>query len=292
MEDSRELSFLGLGPALTSLERSRYVILPAPYERTTTYGKGTEKGPEAILRASEQVETFDEELWKETCTAGIHTAAALSFDGKTPEEDLGKISKRVAEFLALKKKVITLGGEHTVTVGAVDAYLRVYPDLSVLQLDAHADLRDSFEGSPYNHACVMRRLIDRCPLVQVGIRNLSLGEAELIQRRGMKLWLYRDLARRGWMEEMLSELLPYVYLTLDVDAIDPAIIPSTGTPEPGGLTWDMLLDITRAVSQRSNIVGADVTELAPIKGLHAPDFTIAKFIYRLIGYMDTSPHQD
>jgi agmatinase len=138
----------------------------------------------------------------------------------------------------------------------------------------------------------MRRLLDRCRFVPVGIRNISLGEAELIQKRGMKLWLYRDFRRKGWMEEMLSELSNHVYLTLDVDAMDPAIIPSTGTPEPGGLNWDMLLDITRAVSQRSNIVGADVTELAPIPGLHAPDFTIAKFVYRLIGYMETSPHQE
>jgi agmatinase len=291
-DDSPPLSFLGLKPNLTCLETSRYVILPAPYEKTTTYGKGTEQGPEAILQASQQVETFDEELWRETCSVGIHTARAISFHGSTPEEDLLQISKHVAEFLSLKKKVITLGGEHTVTVGAVEPFVHAYPDLCVLQLDAHADLRDTFEGTPYNHACVMRRLLDVCPVVQVGIRNLSLGEAELVQGRQMKLWLFRDLARKGWLEEMLSQLSPHVYLTLDVDAMDPAVIPSTGTPEPGGFTWDTLLEITRAVAQRANIVGADVTELAPIPGLHAPDFTIAKFVYRLIGYMEISPHQD
>ena len=286
LDRGRDLTFLGLEKEPTSLEQAKYVILPAPYEMTTSYGKGTKKGPQAILKASEQVELFDDELFQETYRAGIYTAPPVRFAGHEQKRHMQQIARNVEKYLAQNKTVITLGGEHTVTVGALEPFLARYPKLTVLQVDAHSDLRDTYDGTPYSHASVMRRLVDRCQTVHVGIRSLCQEEASLIRERRLPVWFARDLRREGWQEEVVDSLGDPVYFTLDVDGLDPALIPSTGTPEPGGLGWYDILGLLCTLCARRRVIGADITELSPQPGNHAPDFLVAKLVYRLIGYME------
>ncbi|GIW39536.1 MAG: agmatinase [Candidatus Binatia bacterium] len=278
--------FLGLPKEHRDPDRARYVVLPAPYERTVSYGKGTRHGPRAILAASQQVEEYDEELGRRTCEAGIHTAPPVRFAGRDARGHMREIARRVRRHLERGQFVFTLGGEHTVTVGAVEAYLDRFPDLCLLQVDAHADLRDRYDGTPFSHACVMRRFVGRCPFVAVGIRSLSEEEAEVIRRERIPVWFARDLRKPGWQKRVAEGLGRHVYVTIDVDGLDPSVVPTTGTPEPGGIGWFELLELLRLVALRSRIVGADVTELAPRPGFHAPDYAVAKLVYRLIGYVE------
>ena len=286
MAERSHLTFLGLEKEFTSLERARYVILPVPYEMTTSYGKGTKRGPRAILEASEQVELFDDELFQETYRAGIHTAPPVRFTGREQKRHMQQIARSVEKYLSQGKTVITLGGEHTVTVGALEPFLARYPELTILQVDAHGDLRDTYDGTPYSHASVMRRFVDRCRTAHVGIRSLCQEEASLIRERKLPVWFARDLHREGWQEEVVDSLGDPVYFTLDVDGLDPSLVPSTGTPEPGGLGWYDILGLLRVLCARRWVIGADVTELSPQPGNHAPDFLVAKLVYRLIGYLE------
>jgi agmatinase len=282
----RGLTFLGLEKEPVCLQQARYVILPVPYEMTTSYGKGTKRGPRAILKASEQVELFDDELFQETYRAGIYTATPVRFTGREQKRHMQQIAHSVEKYLSQGKTVITLGGEHTVTVGALEPFLVRYPKLTVLQVDAHGDLRDTYNGTPYSHASVMRRLVDRCQTAHVGIRSLCQEEASLIRERGLAVWFARDLRCQGWQEEVVDSLSDPVYFTLDVDGLDPSLVPSTGTPEPGGLGWYDILGLLRTLCARRRVIGADITELSPQPGNHAPDFLVAKLIYRMIGYME------
>lgn len=286
MADGSHLTFLGLEKDSASLERARYVILPVPYEMTTSYGKGTKRGPRAILKASEQVELFDDELFQETYRAGIHTAPPVHCTGRDQKKHMQQIARNIEKYLSQDKTVITLGGEHTITIGALEPFLARYPKLTLLQVDAHGDLRDTYNGTPYSHASVMRRFVDRCRTAHVGIRSLCQEEASLIRERRLPVWFARDLRREGWQEEVVDSLGDPVYFTLDVDGLDPSLIPSTGTPEPGGLGWYDMLGLLRTLCARRQVIGADVTELSPQPGNHAPDFLVAKLIYRLIGYME------
>ncbi len=277
-------NFLGLPQVYSDYKRSRFVISPVPYEQTTSYKAGTREGPQAIISASKQVELFDEELETEPYKAGICTLNELEPTSKGPEQMVEKIYKVGRQLVRDKKIVVMLGGEHTISMGMIKAYKRGYKDLSVLQLDAHADLRDSFQGSKFSHACTMRRVREVAPAVQVGIRNISLEEHKWIKKEKLDIF-FASGKDQNWLDKALSLLSDNVYLTLDLDFFDPSIMPSVGTPEPGGFLWYETLDFLKALSQRKKIVGFDIVELCPHPGNIAPDFMAAKLIYKIIGYI-------
>jgi agmatinase len=284
--DFRPHNFLSLPPEFSEFESSEFVILPVPYEQTTTFKTGTKGGPQAIIRASQEVETFDEELKQEPFRVGIHTLEEMEITAMGPEKMVEKVYKIAKELVDMNKRVMLLGGEHTVSIGLVKALSEKHEKFSVLQLDAHADLRDNYQESKYSHACTMRRIGEIAPFVGVGIRNLSLEEHELVQKKKIDLFFAKDLIKdQGWMDRVTSKLSENVYLTIDLDFFDPSIMPSVGTPEPGGLLWNQTLDLLKKVADKKNIVGFDCVELCPIPGLVAPDFLAAKLVYKIIGYM-------
>ena len=284
--DFRPHNFLSLPPEFSELENSEFVILPVPYERTITFKTGTKEGPQAIIHASQEVETFDEELKQEPFKVGIHTLEEMEITARGPEKMVEKVYKIGKELVDMNKRVVLLGGEHTVSIGLVKAESEKYENLSVLQLDAHADLSDSYQESKYSHACTMRRIGEMAPFVGVGIRNLSLEEHQFIQKKKIDLLFAKDLAKDDmWVDQVISKLPENVYLTMDLDFLDPSIMPSVGTPEPGGLLWNQTLDLLKKVADTKNIVGFDCVELCPIPGLVAPDFLAAKLIYKIIGYI-------
>ena len=285
-ENTRE-NFLGLPEQYSDEANARFVVLPIPYEQTTTYVKGTRHGPKAIIEASQQVELYDEELDREAYTGGIFTAQDLNLD-TLPEETINEIYRSVTEFLKKDKTLIALGGEHILTVGIVKAFAEKFKDVTVLQLDAHADLRDEYLGSKLNHACTARRLLEYVPIVQIGIRSMSKEEADFIKEQNISVFFAQEMRKKSPWEKVLSQLGENVYVSIDLDAFDPSIMPSVGTPEPGGLGWYDVLELLHDVAQKRNIVGFDVVELCPQPGNIAPDFLAAKLIYKIICYIVTS----
>ncbi len=288
-------NFLGIESQNSSYGSSQIVVLPVPYEHTVSYGGGTGRGPRAILDASRYVEFYDEELGTELCESiGIATLPALNLGKSTDDRAIAKIYGAVKKLIDDGKFVTVLGGEHTISQAPIKAHLERYPDLSVIQFDAHADLRDTYEGSKFSHACVMARVcefMDPARVVQVGIRALSPEEAEFIRRSGMTtLYAHQIRATEDWIPSILPRLTQHVYVTFDVDAFDPPIMPSTGTPEPNGLFWAETMKLLRMIGEQKTIVGCDVVEFAPIKALPYPDYTTAKLTYKLMNYAFQKPH--
>ena len=280
----RYSDFAGVDVVPSPPDKALFHVIPAPYEKSVCYGKGTADGPRAILEASRHLEIFDG--LDVPAEMGIHTHSPLSCAG-THEEALDEIEKAVGESLSLGKIPILLGGEHTVTLGALRAVKKRFPEFGVVQFDAHADLRDSYEGSQYSHACVMRRSMDMgTRLFQIGVRSLSYEEHALRSRNGV-VWIDAiHVATSGLPKKLLPDDFPKkIYVTIDIDAFDPSIIPSTGTPEPGGLTWYQMLTALESVVIGRQTIGFDVVELAPIPSLHAPDFTAAKLVYQFMGLL-------
>jgi len=276
--------FLGLESRYTGYKDSKVVIVPVPFEQTTSYVQGTRKGPEAIIEASSYVELYDEELDKEIYPLGIHTATSLLFNEHI-EDDFQLITDHFIKILDDKKFAVALGGEHSISFPIIRAFIEKYKNLSVLQLDAHADLRDEYENSRYSHACVMRRVTEITEnIVQLGIRSLSSEEAQFIKDRSLYVAFAHELKRDGFQKELIEQLKPDVYITIDMDFFDPSVIPSTGTPEPGGFFWNETMDFLKEVFTKRNVVGFDVVELSPMDGLVHPDFFAAKMIYKLLGY--------
>lgn len=283
-------NFLALEKKYSNYKNAKYCILPIPYERTTSYGKGTQFGPEAVIKASEQVELFDEELENEPFHAGICTLEKLQFDSKkTKKEALQSIFEEIKQPLKNDKFVVSLGGEHSITFPLVRAYLEKYQDLSILQLDAHADLRKEYMGSSDNHACVMARVNELTKVVGVGIRSLSKEERDWIKKDHLPIWFAHQMHNNSdWIQSVLEQLNDTVYITFDVDFFDPSIMPSTGTPEPSGFYWRETLNFLKQVFLKKEVVGCDIVELAPQPGFSAPDFMIARLIYKMIGFHDLS----
>jgi agmatinase len=278
-------SYLGLGEEWTGLDRARVALLPVPYEATTSYMEGARRGPEAILAASRHVELYDHELDSEPYRVGIHTYPMVELTAGGPESALDELRRSYAEVCDRGHFIVTLGGEHTITQAPALYWAdRLEDNLSILQFDAHADLRDSFHGTPWSHACVMRRVVDRIRPVGVGIRAIDVEERRLINELGLTMIYGEELALDGWVDRALEALSGNVYISFDVDFFDPALVPSTGTPEPGGGTWPQAMTLLRRVFAERNVVAADVVELAPIPGLVAPDFLVAKLVYKMIGY--------
>jgi agmatinase len=281
-------NFLGLAEADSSYERSAALVLPIPYEATVSYGQGTREGPRAIIEASHQVELYDRELDGEPAvTYGIHTLPALAPVVSGPQGMVAAIAACAEEHLRTGKLLVGLGGEHTVSAGIAQAVRAVYGDFVMVQIDAHSDLRDSFEGSPYSHACIARRVLDLgATVVQLGIRSLCREEIELIrsERSRLRVFFAEDV-HAGQYQRALAGLVRgrNVFLTIDLDGLDPSLVPATGTPEPNGLTWAETLDIVRTVTREGRVVALDAVELAPISGQHASDFLAAKLLYKTVG---------
>jgi len=276
-------NFGGLDAPFSDLDTASAVILPVPYDFTVSYQPGTRWGPRAIIAASRNMEVWDDELGP-TYRKGIHTLPDLEPTATGPEAMVERVEHAVAWILDRSKIPVMLGGEHSLSGGAVRAAAARIEKLSVLQIDAHADMRDTYLDSPHSHAAVMRRIRERVPAVSVGIRSYSEEEAEYLRARPVPMWSTRQFrALEGDWAPILDALTANVYVTFDVDGLDPSIMPATGTPEPGGLDWFEAVDLLKAVSERSRIVGMDVVELAPMPGQVASDFLAARLTYRMIG---------
>jgi agmatinase len=272
----------GLPPEYSRADTAKIVIVPVPYDGTSTYMKGADKGPEAIIRASGNMELYDIETDSQAYLHGIFTDEPVD-SGPEPEKMVKAVERRVSSHLANGKFVIVLGGEHSVSAGAVRAHAQKYPGMTVLQLDAHSDLRSEYEGSKYNHACVMARVKEMCPIVQVGIRSMDVSEKPAMDRQ--RVFFAEDIhSGTAGVDTIIGTLTDQVYITIDLDVFDPSIMPSTGTPEPGGLLWYDVLALLKGVCRRSTVVGFDVVEMCPVAGNWAPDFMAAKLIYKLLSY--------
>jgi N1-aminopropylagmatine ureohydrolase len=277
--------FGGTTPTTTDFARARVVILPIPLDRTTSYVPGTRNGPHEILVASSHMELWDEETQTDVHSVGIYTLPEMEFPFGTMDEVVREISRVASELVSRDKFVFVLGGEHSITPAIVAAMAARHPGLSVLQIDAHADLRDSFMGTRHNHACAMRRTLEFARATQVGIRSLSPEEAAAVPT--LPTEIFYDFNMRGhpdWIDRVVDSLSETVYITIDVDGFDPAIMPATGTPEPGGLSWYEGLALLRRVIEHRTVVGCDIVELSPIAGHVAPNFLCAKLIYKILSY--------
>jgi agmatinase len=277
--------FGGAKSTAIDFENARVVILPVPLDRTTSYVPGTRTGPHEILVASSHMELWDEETETDVHSIGIYTLPELELPYPSMDEVIREIRRVAAELVNRGKFPVVLGGEHSITAPVVAAVAAKHPGLSVLQIDAHADLRDSFMGTPHNHACAMRRVLEYARCTQVGIRSLSPEEAAAAP--GLQTEIFYDFNMRqhaDWIDRIVDSLSETVYITIDCDGFDPAIMPAVGTPEPGGLTWYEMLALLRRVIDTRRVVGCDLVELCPMPGNVAPNFMCAKLIYKILSY--------
>lgn len=280
-------SFAGLDGPSADLQTAAIAVLPVPYDATTSYRSGARDGPKAIIDASRFLELYEPDLDLEPSQWGIATLPEIEPDVSSPERTIDRVAQAVGALADMGKTVAMLGGEHSLTVGAVRALQQRHPDLSVLQLDAHADMRDEYMGSPYSHASAMRRVREiTSTVVQAGVRSISQEERDYLRGQEIDIPIYTqgDLTDARAVEELIAPLTGNVYITIDLDALDPSIMPAVGTPEPGGLLWEETLNILRAVAGRARIVGFDVVELAPAEGPAHAAFTAARLAYKLMGY--------
>ncbi len=283
-------NFLAIEKEYSNYDDSQIVIVPAPLEKTVSYGKGTCKGPEEILKASHYVEFYDEEQSRELCfEKGICTLEPVNLQKLSIEKSLDKIYREVAKHIDAGKLVVTLGGEHSLSTAPIMAHYERFPNLSILQIDAHSDLRQSYEGSKYSHASVMARVAEFNPnIVQVGIRAQSKDEADFRKEKQIKTFYAREIKLGmygdNWQELVVRNLSENVYITFDIDGFDPSFMPATGTPEPGGLFWDETMNLLKIIGLEKNIVGFDVVELAPNKFHPSSNFVAAKLVYKILNY--------
>lgn len=277
-------TFLDMDPQFSELDQSKYVLLSVPYDKTSTFQKGADLGPQAILDASDSIELYDVVTDNEAYTAGIYTDD-FQYNFDTPEAMVQSVYDRVKHFLNQKKTVGLLGGEHSVSVGAIKALSEKYHQLSILQIDAHADLREEYHDSPYNHACVMRRAQEYANVVQVGIRSVCSEEREFIVPENM-FYAHEIRKNPNWIDQAINKLSDYVYLTIDLDGFDPSIVPGTGTPLPGGLSWYEVNDLLEQLFTRKKVVAFDVVELCPQPDDKTSDVLAAVLVYRIISWME------
>ncbi len=282
--------FMHLDDEYTNFDTARVVVVPVPFDGTTCYRPGTREGPQAIIDASRNLELYDAELRRSPYRVGIHTLRAVEVVMGNAAGMVERTEQVTGALLDRGKFVVTLGGDHLTSIGVVRAFARRYPTMSVLQIDAHADLRDEYEGSSLSAATIMRRVLDVCPrTAQVGIRSLSEPEARLVEERQLPMWLASDIhaqtlrGKRDWVDEVVSTLSDDVYVTIDIDGFDPSLVPGTGTPEPGGLGWYDVMDLLAAVTARRHVLGFDVVELSPLQEGHVSPVVAAKVAYKLIG---------
>jgi agmatinase len=275
-------TFGGIEKSLATFDNAAVLLQSIPYDGTSTWGKGADKGFEDFLEAAENMELYDIETDSEVFKKGIHILPPVT-EASTPEAVYNAVLTRARELLGSGKYLTFFGGEHSVSIGIIEAFLEKHSDLTVLQLDAHADLRSSYDGSPYNHACAVHQASKNTNLVQVGIRSMDSCEKEFMNWE--KCFMAQEMQQnRDWMDRSLDLMTDDVYLTVDLDVLDPSIMPATGTPEPGGMQWYETLTYLKRVFAEKRVVGFDIVEFAPIAGFKAPGFLVAKLYYKLLSY--------
>ncbi len=281
MKQTLPYNFGGLPAKYSNYRNARIVILPVPFDKTSSWVKGSAKGPKAIINASRNMELYDIETNSEIYKKGIHTAKEIISQNSLYMID--RVYKKVKKLLNDGKFAVILGGEHTVSLGSIKAHSHSFPDMSILHLDAHADMRDSYEGNKYSHACVMARAREITKnVISVGTRSMDSSELKNVNKNN--IFYASDVRQtKDWFKKVVKKLSKNVYVTIDLDVFDPSMIPSTGTPEPGGLDWYDVVDLIKSVSGNRNIVGCDIVELCPSKNV-APDFLAAKLIYKLLSF--------
>lgn len=275
-------NFLGIPPEFSAKDKAKAVILPLPFDRTCSWLSGTSAGPAAAIEASQNMELWDIETRSEPYRHGVYTAAPIQ--AETCEGLNAKAYLETKRHIDEGRFVISLGGEHSVSYGPIMAHAEKFKPLSILQIDAHTDMRESYEGNKFSHACIMARAKEFSEnIVQVGIRSMDKSELSNLNESNV-FYAENIVGKTGWVEQVIEKLGPQVYMTIDVDAFDPAIMPSTGTPEPGGLGWYEVLNLVRSVIQQRTLVGCDVVELSPNEHNRGPDFLTAKLVYKILAY--------
>jgi len=276
--------FAGLTPPYSNLQQAKTVILPVPYDSTSEWRSGSRHGPQAIIDASQYLELYDLELDREIYKVGISTLPEVEPLLSSPQDMIDRVYQVIKDLIQKDKFVALLGGEHSISLGAVRAFKEAFPRLSVLQLDAHADLRDEYLGTKYSQACVMRRIFELCPISQVGVRSLSWEEKQFLTQNKLKPLYMSDLtSNTASIDQIMNSLSEDVYVTIDVDVLDPSIMPAVGTPEPNGMSWPQVLNIIESVALHKHVVGFDLMEFCPAEGPTSCAFLLAKLAYKLIG---------
>ena len=281
-------SFAGLSPQAAAFAKAKVVVLPVPYDGTTEFKSGAREGPQAIIDASPYLELYDAELDREISEVGIHTLPEVQPHMGSPELMVERVYGIAKSLLDKNKLIAMLGGEHLLTLGMVKACKEKYRKLSVLQLDAHADLRDQYQGTKYSNACVMRRVWELCPVVQVGVRSFGLEERQFMRKQKIEPFYAEAATSPDFVSRVVSKLTPQVYVSIDLDVFDPSIMSAVGTPEPGGMSWQQVLELLRAVGAQKKIVGFDLTELCPSEGPTSCAYLAAKLAYKIMGYATSS----
>jgi len=279
---STSKNYAGIADEFAQLEKSKIILIPVPYDGTSTWGKGADKGPEAFLEASENMELYDIETDSEVYKQGIHLIEPIT-ENRSPEAMVNLVHSTTKDFIKRNKFVTLFGGEHSISIGSIRAFNECFDNLTVLQIDAHADLRESYEGTKYNHACAVYEASQTTNLVQVGIRSMDVIEKTLMDEE--KTFFAHDMVNdEYWTDKVIEAMTENVFITLDLDAFDPSIMPSTGTPEPGGLLWYETLEFLKQVFEDKNVVGFDIVELCPNKNDKSSDFLAAKLYYKMLSY--------
>ncbi|WP_340198688.1 agmatinase [Ascidiimonas sp. W6] len=275
-------NYAGIPEKYTRLDDARVVLIPVPYDGTSTWQKGADKGPEAFLNASDNMELFDIETRSEPYKKGIYLAPTVN-ENSSPEKMVDTVYKTTKNYINQEKFVTVFGGEHSVSIGTIRAFNECFEDLTVVQIDAHADLRESYEGSKCNHACAVHEASKNTNLIQVGIRSMDISELDHMDEN--QVYFANDMVINDeWIEDAIGQMTPNVFLTIDLDAFDPSILPSTGTPEPGGLLWYETLEFIKEIFQKKNVVGFDIMELCPNPTEKSSDFLAAKLYYKMLAY--------
>ncbi len=279
-------SFAGIPDKYGKFEKAKVMLTSLPYDGTSTWGKGADKGYDAFMDALENMELYDIETDTEPYKNGVFVEKPLKLKDLTPEEMVDKIYRKVTKHLSYGKLLTYFGGEHSVSIGILRAFAKKYKNLTVVQLDAHTDLRQTYHGSPYNHACAVAEAQRDTNLIQVGIRSMDVSEKKYLKKDKV-YFAHQIMDNDYWMEEAIRKMTDPVYITLDLDVFDSSLMPSTGTPEPGGMHWYQVLQFLRMIFMRKQVVGFDIVELAPIQGFDAPQFLAAKLYYKMLAYYFT-----
>jgi len=275
-------TFGGIGSEFARFDSSEILLQSIPYDGTSTWGKGADTGFHDFLEAAENMELYDIETDSEVYRKGIHLLPELK-ENASPESVYNAVRSQTEKLLSTNKFLTFFGGEHSISIGIIEAYREAFQDLTVLQLDAHADLREEYLGTPYNHACAMHRASTETNLIQVGIRSMDISEKAYLNPG--QCFFDQDIhSENSWVDASINLMTDHVYISLDLDVLDPSIMPATGTPEPGGMDWYMILGYLKQVFRKKNIVGFDIVEFAPIKGFKTPGFLVAKLYYKLLSY--------
>lgn len=277
------MNYAGIPDEYAQLERSKIVLIPVPYDGTSTWIKGADKGPDAFLEASENMEIYDIETDSEVYKEGVFLADPVT-ESSSPENMVAAVHKTASEYIKQGKFVTLFGGEHSVSIGSIRAFTENFEDLTILQLDAHADLRPEYEDSKCNHACAVHEARNNANLVQVGIRSMDSVEKPFLKKENC-FFAHEIFSDENWMDKTLNKITENVFITIDLDVFDPSVMPSTGTPEPGGLRWYQVVHFIKKVVQNKHVVGFDIMELCPNKNNKAPDFLAAKLYYKILSYV-------